>query len=236
MKLREKKQIMADASDQRKQQIDEGVTLAKKVDAIRATLNIEEAQLEKLRRETLPELRDTIVSLDKEGDDLRAGNKMLFEERKKLMAPVDLTEAWENVRKEELRNTEKSNLLDERTQAISERESEIDSIEHDLQARTRAVERSEAGVNTNLMEAEQQNKEASEVLEKARHEAEMLLKQAETRERKAAQLESSLDERETYLVRREADALEKEIDLAKRERVLRDRYQMLERTLQRNKK
>ena len=236
MRLRDKKSILVDVAAEKKQQVDEGVVIAKKVDLLRQTLIEEEKRLNDFRSQTLPRVHAETEAETRTRDDLVKGNDTLRAEREKLLAPVDLTNAWKKVRDEQASNEETRASLSTAILDVDELKSSLENVTRDLQRRERALTRAEEAINTNLMDAENKNKEAAETLETARHEAELLLKRAEVKDRVSTQRENALDNRENYLAERELKAQDKEVDLAKREKVLRDRYATLERTLQRIKK
>lgn len=73
MRLLDKKEITADSALERKRQIDEGLRLAKRIDALRQTELEEQAKLGKFRTETLKILKEEV-------DMLQAKKKALLKE------------------------------------------------------------------------------------------------------------------------------------------------------------
>jgi SMC interacting uncharacterized protein involved in chromosome segregation len=98
MKLRPKSQIDAQVASQRKAQIDEGVRIAQKVDALRETLSMLEAQHEQYIAGMKGELDRQTSDRVQRIAELESEIRELEEKRKLLLAPLD--EAWAEVRTE----------------------------------------------------------------------------------------------------------------------------------------
>jgi len=124
MKLLPKQQLNVVIANQKKAQIDEGLTIAKKVDVLRQTLADLERQHnlfiagmeEELKRRT-ESLREEIKSLEYE-----IGN--LKDIRKDLLKPLD--EAWEKVKERELEIIEKVKFVDNLKTIVNSKEERAD--------------------------------------------------------------------------------------------------------------
>lgn len=79
-RLLDKKTVNAEVATQRKEQIDSGLVIAKKIDALRETLSEEERNLEVFRTETIKQVQKEIDEKIKDRDIIHRAN-VLFQER-----------------------------------------------------------------------------------------------------------------------------------------------------------
>lgn len=242
-KLLEKRVVTAEVATQRKEQIDSGLMLAKKVDALRETLQEEEHRLSVFRSETVKavqlEMDSYIRQKENAKEEIERLNREihLLQMRKSqelLELPPD--EQWKRVEAiftkydEDVKKLE--SLHDLTLQQISSNATKA----RDLAIEQGRIENLKHIASQNLAQADEMLKEAKESSARIRNEAQVVLSAAETRERAATYKEQDIETRETEVEKEKSRLLEVEVDLANRERVLKDRYATLERTLNRIKK
>ena len=95
MRLLKKSEVTQKKAQARKQEIDEGVKIAQKVDAVRNTLAEEEANLDKFRTESVKNIKAELAPLEEKRDGLKKEVQELERTREQLLIP--LTEEWEEV-------------------------------------------------------------------------------------------------------------------------------------------
>ena len=234
MKLRPKSQIDAQVASQRKAQIDEGVRIAQKVDALRETLSMLEAQHEQYIAGMKGELDRQTSDRVQRIAELESEIRELEEKRKLLLAPLD--EAWAEVRTEKqkvqvlIENLGKSSAKSEATEA--KRLEKLKEAKETL-GRIKIRERELLKVYTQA-EADRQDAEKIRVnLESDRTSQEALF------EKRSAGLdakEKQLQEDEKAVLHQKEINQIRESALNDRERGIEDRYQTLLRTENRLKK
>jgi hypothetical protein len=225
-RLLDKKLVNTELASQRKQQIDQGLKLAQKVDVLRETSHLEAANLEKFRVETIKKVQEEIDAKVKERDSLEKGNVSLREERIVLSAPIDLTEAREKVRTDRLElDTRSEKMVIEENNLIA-REATIDSQEKEYQKRLLNLSKMEETTERTLIEAESKYELASQTLDRANETADALnlaSKKRENdvavREQDVAYFEKDLEKRETELAALEADIAGRELKLRNRQEI-----------------
>ncbi len=219
-RLLEKRIVNAEVAYQQKQQIDAGLQLAKKIDALRQTRVEEEANLEAFRQGMLAEIRAEIDSAITERESLRIGNERLREERFALQAPLDLKEERAKNEQQKLENESWHERLTgmEIAQIAAEadiniRTKELIAHEDDIYARDTLSDRT-------LMEAETKFTQASDIKERAERDAEKILSEVRESENHVKVREEDATNREIYLSKREEEVEAHEVDLANREQKL----------------
>lgn len=225
MRLLDKKSVNTDLAHQKKLQIEEGVKLASKVDVLRETVVKEEGNLQRFRGETIQFVQKEIDEKIQERALLEKGNVFLREERIRLSAPIDLTEAWEEVKtgKTEILSWKES--LSEKEVRMIARECDVVDKEQSLSKRTEAITRKEKLTERTLVGAQEKFEKASVTLEKAQEEGSKLVNDAVHREQLVTLRESDATVKEVALLEREKAATVHELDLSNRELALKDRYE-----------
>ncbi len=220
MRLLDKKIVVAQVAQERKNQIDDGLKLAKKIDALRQTHAEEEERLETFRREMVAEVQREIAAAISEREVLQVANERLREERFALQAPLDLKEertknlqlkSENEVWSERLTEVQLSQMALQGEIAI--RFDEISSKEADISAKDALIERT-------LTEAEAKFTQASDIKDRAERDAEKMLADARIAENHVRVREEDATNREVYLSKREGEAQAHEVDLANREKKL----------------
>lgn len=225
MKLLPKKQVSSETSKQKKALIDEGVGLATKVDALRSTLVLEEGKVNRFRSETISQVHKDIDTKIQERQLLETGNVFLREERIRLSAPIDLTEAWEEVKTGKLEISQWQETLTDKEVRMIAREADVVEAEKSLTKRTEAIGRKEKLTERTLTAAQEKFDQASTTLEKAQEEGNKLVSSAIHREKAVTERESNVTVKEAEVLQREKAAATHETDLANRELALKDRYE-----------
>lgn len=225
MRLLDKKSVNTDLAHQKKLQIDEGVKLATKVDVLRETVVKEEGNLQRFRGETIQFVQKEIDEKVQERDLLEKGNVFLREERIRLSAPIDLTEAWKEVKSGKSEITSWRDSLSEKEVKMLARESDVVGGEQSLVKRHEAIARKEKLTERTLAGAQEKFEKASVTLEKAQEEGSKLINDAIHREQVVSLRESDATVKEATLLEREKVAAAHELDLSNRELALKDRYE-----------
>jgi len=228
-KLLDKKVVNTEVATQRKQQIDLGLSMSKKVDAVRESLLEEEANLEAFRKNTIARVQAEIDGYIRQRDSIKGEVAALEEWRALSLKPI--TAEWEEVHKAKDALIKDKADFQQKSLSLLEREKQLEPIEKQtlkdkenaLQLRTLAT--------TFYSEADAALKSAEKHSIKTRREADQVLTDAETKERKVLAKEKSVLKREATSLERSAELDERETDLANRELTLKDRYATLERTL-----
>jgi hypothetical protein len=232
MDLLPKKEVERLKADERRKEIDEGVKLAKKVDALRELAAKEEANLEKYRVESTKSLRVEISGLLEQKGTLVKEIKEVEERRRIALIPLDSEKAKVKADREELQLAE-----DNLSVLVTVNQKEKEKVE---QIR-REIEIDKARIDDELMRV----KDTLSQAEKTRNKAEISLAYAKEIERQAltdAEYQTKLinaRRAEVEVIARDAENqrqanLAHSIDLAQRERRLQDRNQMFIRNQKRN--
>lgn len=233
-KLLDKRIVSAEVATQKKRQIDEGIRIAKKVDALRETKQEEEQNLDRFREENIRRVQIEIDAKIRERDELRREVENLHGERLRLIAPLD--EEWAKV-------NEKSAELEQ----IGIKLAEIDAS---LLERGKVLEGLEKEKNDALERAKSKEERATKALEKATHtqqeaderytslvgQANKVLEEATKREKGVEQREINADMFEFRLKDKERSQQAKEEELTMREVQLQEGWKNLQQTAERLKR
>lgn len=225
-RLLDKRIVSAEVATEKKQLIDRGITMAKKVDAVRDTLQEEEQKLESFRSETLRRVQLEIDAKLHERDSLERENTNLREDRIRLSAPIDLSQAWSEVKEREIRMDEWNERLTNDSISLLAKEEDVRETKENLRIVSENVLRKDSLLERTLTEAETKLTQASDILERAKRDSEKMLKEARDAENHIRVRESDATEREQYLSKREDEVLRHEVDLASREKKLRSRQEL----------
>lgn len=231
MKLLSKRQINTDIARERKNQIDEGITLATKIDTLRRTLADLESQHKKFIDGMQGELElrtkdllDNIAYLQREILELK-------EERKKLQIPLDsewvkVTNKLSDIEKREIQIKKGLVVLAEKNKKADERYKKSKSTDQRINVRERELNKVYESQEKTLADIEFRNQQGIE--EKERLDKYIEEKNKELLSREA---EIAVKEREVGIAR---DHLERDRrELINRTALIQDREQTLERELKR---
>lgn len=234
MKLLDKKVIAQERSVQRKQEIDEGMKLAKKIDILRETSAQEEKNLALFRIETLKKVREDIDSAIENKNALVDEIKSLENRRVVLLEPLD-RKWFELSTYEEHLNVEKMSLYDRRM-ALEARENTLKEAEIKASNdQIRIAEEREMGKKFTIdaRNTLEETKKALLELQVAKSNAEEIFRRRNHYLNTVqASLETDKQEIKIMRVNNESDRLE----INKEKRQLRDQRETLERALKRIKK
>ncbi len=229
MRLLAKSEVAKGKALDKQREVQEGLKVAKRVDALRETAAEEEASLEKFRQKTLSTLHEQIAPLAKEKDELESKVKTLREERIRLEAPVDLRKEWELVEEGKKTNAEWRDDLLGREITLTERENNVRDDKKEVEKREKEVESNEEWVRRTTLEAQT----ANEVAHDAQNLAEETLKRAKAQAHEQQQLFTTKAEelsiKEQGLLAREEQVATDRVDITNQKKFLADQRATLER-------
>lgn len=220
-RLLDKKLVNAALATQQKREIEKGIAISKKVDAVRDTLADEQARLDLFRTQSLKTIEQEIASEVDKREYLRREIKFLAEERIKLLAPIDLSQAWEEVNSGKAENSSwKERLSQESMELLAEKEDNR-VLAAKLSKEEEDIGRKDVLSEQNLLEAERKRINADSALSNAEREAQAVLTSAQERDNHSRIREEDATLREVSVSMRETAAAAHEADLSSRERKLR---------------
>lgn len=226
MRLLDKKSVNSQLANQKAQQIKEGLTLAKKVDALRETKLEEEKQLEEFRKGSIARVQIEIDSKSLERDRLEKSLIPMREEYQRLLTPPDLTQAWADVKKKEQEVQIKYLLLSQGQSELQNVFALVEKRETMCEAEAQRISVLKTQAENFLAESEIKYTQSIDILERAKRDGERLMEEAriaiahlETRAQQAT-------EREVYVTSEEKRIRAWEVDLAAREKKLKVNQQI----------
>lgn len=202
MKLLDKKVIAEQKSSERKREVEEGMKLAKSVDALRTTHAEEQQKLKKFRDETLKLIKVEIGDLEKVRESLKKEIVVLEEKKKKAQAPIDLSNEWKKT------EIVKRELFDLR-QELNNKETLLISKEilfHDLEKREKS-----------LIEDEKKAKEYLEEINKTYIKSEDLRRDIEDRKSRS---DIEINEAYLFLEKKEQDLVSREYEIGNQKDII----------------
>ncbi len=228
LRLLDKKTIVDQRSTERKQEVDEGVKLAKLVDNLRKTASEEQARLAKFREETLKQVKieigiliDEKMTLVEKVDDLKK------EEEKLRIIP---NFEWDKVLTQaeylaNLRRTleEKENVFMQREVSLSEHEKQLEIERDRIAGEKTRITNDLAQARQSFGKAKEFEVEADRRLAEIKTYVEQERRLILDREAQVAVCEHDLELRKTTLDTRERE-------LNNKEKFINDKYQTLLRT------
>jgi hypothetical protein len=234
MRLLPKKEASIETAKQKKVLIDEGMALATKVDVLRETVSIEEANVERFRKTTLQTAQREIDHALQKRDSLRKEILDLEKERAILMMPLD--EEWEKVKAAYLKYSDQVGALESAKQTVAQQIGENTMLAHDLEIQKGKIEEMKRITEEKLLHADDDLHRAREESAKMRNLAQTVLTSAELREKLVIERENDFKATVEWVEDNTARIEEADKDMVRREKVLADRYATLERTIKRMKK
>lgn len=225
IRLLDKKELAQQRSNERKLEIEEGVKLARKVDALRETVAVEEVKLSKFKTETTSQVKAEIDALIIEKGLIETEVTLLRKERIDLQKPLDAE--WEKLRAKEkiVQNLSeiiegKLDLIDQLEQKLDEREASIKVEEEKIDDAKKTLEKEARDSAKNLERSQNMLKEA--FVEKQSIDTFSNNKELDflRREGGIATRERNLDMRAQSLDKREKSLNDREIRLQDREQTL----------------
>lgn len=234
LKLLEKSEINARKNQDRIKEQAEGLKLARRVDSLREIQAQEELSLKLFREQTVKQIYADIEKESKPLEELRKEVKRLEKEREEALKPLtaELVE------------------LDKSRKEIAQGHQELDARKVQINKSERTVAevlKETVDESSRIKEEKNRSQELLQDADVKHFQAEKTLKEAENTKLKVGvfkrQVEEELAQREAIIASKErqleikAESINKlEKDLIKREIKLKDRNEMLERTIKRYKK
>lgn len=234
MKLLPKSELLQRKSDAKKMEIDEGVRLARKIDALRDTYNEEEKSLNKFRTETVSRIHQEISTEREKLSNLQKEVIELSDQRAELLIPLD--KEWDELRmaQEELKASQK---------AIEHEWSQILKSEQDIKYRNQEIAKTLSRALSFEKKHAEILKNTEDVNKLANAEFQESVQIKERMEKLYEDMIKELRKRDSDLASKERDYIMKEAKLTKREselengwKILNDRKETFERTINRLKK
>lgn len=216
---------------ERKIEIDNGVSLARQIDSLRATFAQERVAHDVWKKSSIEELDRQLQGYQDGIDAKKREIAELDEQRRKLIEPLD--GEWEgiNVAKVGLSEERKNLFLD--TERFKEEAKELEREVLKVAKTLARAEENEVTSKKRLDEAEEYKAQAKKLYQEAVVSKEQHDTSYESRTR---ELEASIQEYQVALATislREQEVKDKELELSEREVLLKDRQAMFERNLKR---
>lgn len=212
VRLLSKHEIQRRKSEERRQEIEEGLKVARRVDALRETLASEETSLEQYRSSTLKAIQNDLQETADKKNSLLSEIAILERRRSQLQVPLDA--AWSQARA--LREEARLQLETNQVQAV-----ELKTYEARLQQRSVEIQKEQEVISLQKDDIATEKLQASSLLEKANNVYERSVEQLRKFEHLQRQKEEEFSE-----IEKEIQAREKEIQY-QQERI-RERNKMLQ--------
>lgn len=232
MHLLKKSTIQSEAQRERKKQIDEGIFIAQKVDALRQTLGNLQAQNAKFLSEVEGELEKRTQPLLQKINYLKEEITDLEEKRKLLLVPLD--KEWTEFHKKQASQNDKEKSLNSKGEVLSQKAEKLKEIGLGLKGklfkvktRERELIKTQSLAEENLYLSKMTKKEAEDLKKHSIEEAKEITQDLKDREAKVA-----VKEREVEMITKSQDS--RQIEQDEREKWLKDRNETLQRTINRN--
>lgn len=231
MRLLPKKQVIASLALQKKNEIDSGLNLAKKVDALRDTLGKEEANLLSFRSGTIATVQAEIDQKVRELEGVKREIQVRSAELLELQKPLDFE--WNLIhRKQEELEIQKINLLS-RIEAVSQQEKVHTTNAYNIElekARMADIKRTEQEL---LEIASAKEREADAKLQKANQVEYHTNIALNEREVNVRQREEAVQNGFDSIERRRKQQDERDLEFVAREKLLADQTATLARNIKR---
>jgi len=227
MILPNKIQLNKAKAQETKAMIDEGVAMAKRVDAVRELKLVQEANIKEWRNVTVKAVQDEINELLSKRDTLKSEINVAQERRDELRKPLDYEWIKLNDEKSQFKEEKKALDLDRMSFKI-----EVESFEKEKVKVTKAIEKAES----NEKDTEKLKIEAQKLKDLAQKEYALAVNEREDQtriyDRKVSEVNQSATEYAVALQTievREKQVNDKELELITRERDLARRITNLQR-------
>lgn len=234
MRLLTKSEVQQELAVERKMQIDEGISLARKVDGLRQKATSEEAALEQFRTGTTSVVIKEVEELIEKRDNLKVEVRSLEEQRDTALDPLYTKEAEVD---------KKLEALEAAKQHLIEREEAVATAERELEVKRTELSRDRGTLDSELTEATEYKRAARDIFLAARVKESQVNDDLGQREAKVLGRERSVAVREQAVAGRERDAENKlntakriEREVVAREQALNDREETYQRNVERDGK
>ncbi len=229
-RLLPKRELETKKASERKVAIDEGITLARKVDKLRETVAFEEVRLKQFREASVAQTKE-IAELVEQKQQVAYDIQKLEQVRANLRTPLD--EEWAKVRKERAELEESKELYDLNSRSLSFAQKVYFADTKVLEDREARAVAKDLALDLRGDEIEAIHLDALKVLVDARNNAQATAKTLEVQAREISTREINVLGHERSIESREDFNRQREIELNKRERTINDKYATLLRTEQR---
>jgi chromosome segregation ATPase len=231
MKLQAPKQLNNELNLQRKNQIDEGVKIATKVDALRQTLASLEQQHTVFLAGSREEAERISTDFRVQKESLQGEIRKLEERKAELMKPLDDEWATLNEAKEQFKLEVADYEI--KKDELQEKEKEIKEGEKRLLERTKTLDSTEETIKRVSRETIELNEQAKGLKERQVREYEQFSRDHKERNREIETREKALIVQANYNSHQKAILDKREKQLNDKEKFINDKYNTLLRTLSR---
>lgn len=231
MRLLEKRTVSNEIANQKAQEAKKGLVLAKKVDAVRQTLQDEEQNLEKFRSENIKKVTQDIDREIGKLDALRQETDIARRTLVTLRKP--LTAEWAAVEAEKEGIHAARNYLKGKEEELTHGITLNITRERENTEEKQRIDEEKQRADAFLSQANTLHKEAQQIFEQKRAEAERLVEDVIARKKAVAIREREVGQREEFFDTWEHRLEIKEIEQANKDREIADRYATLQRTVNR---
>lgn len=234
MKILKRNEVLAETNKRRQEQIDEGMNIARKVDALRSTL----ADLQKKHSDFIAGMKAAVEKEISPLVKLRDELKLEVSRAKAALADlrVPLDAEWAAVRSERQRLDDDIKDSSKREALIVETERELEKQQVQLEEDRKSIDDLKKDALHKLTEVDETLTEAEHIVHKATTDANKITALLVERERDVERKENEVYLKSVDNKNRAAHLDEKEAALNERERAVNDKYLTLERTISRLKK
>lgn len=233
MKLLTRSQLSSEAVKQRKIQIDEGVKIASRVDALRNTVVELEGQHLQYIAQMKEEEKRVLTGLEEGIRNLKSEIATLEVERTKLLEPLDTK--WEEVKNKEKEAKEIIEKAKEVHSIILQDKERQDILTQKIKESRERIRVRERALRTAFIEASEDRAEAYKIKTETQNEKEAQNQEFKKREQELDQKEHGNDQTTVALQAQRERYDSKDLQLADKERAINDKYETLLRTINRTK-
>ena len=225
MKLLDRNEVNIKLSGEKKLAVDQGIALARKVDALRQTASEEEAKLAKFRLESIKKLHSDIEEADAEKAKLLEEIVVAKAELKMLREPLD--SEWKKLHEIEVSLGINRVDLDARRTTLQMKQEELKILESELIIKNGELDVALGKASSDKEVAAKLLSDAKETMLKANENSLLAEKRIKGLGIQALERETAVSVREREQKMKEERLNAREIELNKRETVINDRYQTL---------
>ena len=231
MKLLTKNQIAVDTSLSRKRNIDEGVFIAKKIDALREDLSTLQKQRLDFIIGTKQELENETKSLHQIVYDLKMEVEEIEINRNKLKEPLD--KEWELLKEDKFNLEAEQNLFKQHKAKLDDREFYVSAKEVEVEDKNRRVDLIQGEFERILKESQDEKILVDSILSETKGKAEVMNKMIESRLDEVIERENRVKFNLQGIEQKEKNNDEREKELNDRDRQINDKYNTLQETMKR---
>lgn len=234
MKLQNKKIIQAEATKERKTQIDEGVKIATKVDELRRVHAEEERSLYEFRDKSIETLKKDIGPLLNQKENLLEEIKEL-QDRKQVLLDIPIEASLKEMEERKAKISEIEEGLKNRLEYLLSKNLEIDLRFKELVKAEEKLSREKDLVENTRSKIVVVNAETEKILNQAQSKIAEIMEYEKTMKTQFKLEDAKIINRSTDLDNRENSLNKREKELNEKEKFINDKYATLERTVNRIK-